>query len=499
MVLAQDLRDAVLQAAMQGKLTEQLNTDSDVNVFISEIKEEKEKQIKEKIIKKEKAILNIDVDDVLWDIPTNWKFEKLGNLFYIERGSSPRPIANYITDKPDGENWIKIGDTEVNSKYVTKTKEKITKEGALQSREVNIGDFIFTNSMSFGRPYILKIKGYIHDGWNVIHNIKAKTQFNQDYLYYVLSSDLLKKQIVAKADGGVVKNIRSDELRDLIIPIPPIEEQQRIVEKIEALMLKIDEYEKIENRLEEIKKAFPGDMKDALLQAAMQGKLTEQLPTDSSVDDLIEKIKEERKKLEDEGKIKKTSRNACLANSLELDKEDYPFEIPDNWKFKKIIDISEIYTGTSINETIKKTKYTGLSSGLNYIGTKDVEFNHTINYNNGVKIPEKESGFVYSYPNNILMCIEGGSAGRKIAITNQKVCFGNKLCNFIPFIINNKFLYYYLQSPLFLKSFANNLSGIISGVSLNKIKELYFPLPPLEEQQRIVEQLDKLLLLCDKL
>lgn len=490
-VLAQDLRDAVLQAAMQGKLTEQLNTDSDVNVFISEIKEEKEKQIKEKIIKKEKAILNIDVDDVLWDIPTNWKFEKLGNLFYIERGSSPRPIANYITDKPDGENWIKIGDTEVNSKYVTKTKEKITKEGALQSREVNIGDFIFTNSMSFGRPYILKIKGYIHDGWNVIHNIKAKTQFNQDYLYYVLSSDLLKKQIVAKADGGVVKNIRSDELRDLIIPIPPIEEQQRIVEKIEDLMLKIDEYEKIENRLEEIKKAFPGDMKDALLQAAMQGKLTEQLPTDSNVDDLIEKIKEERKKLEDEGKIKKTSRNACLANSY----DDVPFEIPSNWKWCTLNDLSYINGGYAF----KSTEYQ--STGIRIIRISD--FNET-----GI-LNEKIVRYKYSkeldafeiFKNNILMCMTGGTVGKMCYICNvkEKSYTNQRVANIKPIYLNSKFVYYMLLAPTSQQIINNKKTSTNDNISIDTLENIYIPLPPIEEQTRIVEILDRLLSLIQKL
>lgn len=495
-VLAQDLRNAVLQAAMQGKLTKQLNTDSDVNIFISEIKEEKEKQIKEKIIKKEKAILNIDVDDVLWDIPTNWKFEKLGNLFYIERGSSPRPIANYITDKPDGENWIKIGDTEVNSKYVTKTKEKITKEGALQSREVNIGDFIFTNSMSFGRPYILKIKGYIHDGWNVIHNIKAKTQFNQDYLYYVLSSDLLKKQIVAKADGGVVKNIRSDELRDLIIPIPPIEEQQRIVEKIEELMLKIDEYEKIEKRLEEIKKQFPIDLRDSLLQAAMQGKLTEQLPTDSSVDDLIEKIKKERKKLEDEGKIKKTSRNACLANSY----DNMPFEIPSNWKWSNINELSLLYFNG------KNPKYSAVKNNNYCIGQKN-------NQDYGIELKEIKyvteefwnniDKIYFLEKNDVLLNTLGtGTMGRSGIYNNE---IEKTLCDSCIFVM--RFLNYITAKYIlyFLKLNRKNLEGTATGttnqknISKNTILSLPIPVPPIEEQTRIVEILDRFLPLIQKL
>ena len=186
-------------------------------------------------------------------------------------------------------------------------------------------------------------------------------------------------------------------------------------------------------------------------------------------------------------------------NFVELPKDEYPYEIPNNWKITNIKNVWNLYTGNSIPETIKKSKYTNLKEGYNYIGTKDVEFNHKMNYENGVKIPFEEEKFVYSYPNSILLCIEGGSAGRKIAITEEKICFGNKLCTFNPIGINYKFLYYYLQSPQFLTSFKNNLSGIITGVSLNKIKELDFIIPPIEEQQRIVETLDRLLPLCEAL
>ena len=258
----------------------------------------------------------------------------------------------------------------------------------------------------------------------------------------------------------------------------------------------------VSDKILELDRNFPTDMRDALLQAAMQGKLTEQLDTDSSVDDLIEQIKAERQKLEVEGKVKKSKgKKKGQQNDyfVDLPKDEYPYEIPENWKITNIQNVCTLYTGNSISESIKKSKYTNLKEGYNYIGTKDVEFNRTINYENGVKIPFSEEKFVYSYPNSTLLCIEGGSAGRKIAITKEKICFGNKLCTFNPISINYKFLYYYLQSPLFLSAFNNSLSGIITGVSLNKIKELNFVIPPIEEQQRIVEILDRLLPLCETL
>ena len=153
--------------------------------------------------------------------------------------------------------------------------------------------------------------------------------------------------------------------------------------------------------------------------------------------------------------------------------------------------IANIYTGNSINETEKQRKYVGLSDGYNYIATKDVSFEHAINYENGVKIPYSESNFRIAYKNTPLLCIEGGSAGRKIAILEQEVCFGNKLCAFQSLGVNPKYLYYYLQNPLFIQVFKSKTTGIIGGVSVNTIKTLIFALPPLGEQERIVKEIEQ--------
>ena len=174
--------------------------------------------------------------------------------------------------------------------------------------------------------------------------------------------------------------------------------------------------------------------------------------------------------------------SVCIADEV-------PFDIPDSWEWVRLSSVNEMYTGNSINQTEKKTKYTNLSAGYCYIGTKDVGFDHTIDYDNGVKIPYNSSKFKIAPKNCILLCIEGGSAGRKIAFTNQDICFGNKLCCFISYGINYLFLYYYLQSPLFQKIFKKNTTGIIGGVSVNTLKSLYFPVPPLAEQKRIIERI----------
>ena len=169
--------------------------------------------------------------------------------------------------------------------------------------------------------------------------------------------------------------------------------------------------------------------------------------------------------------------------------DEVPFDIPDSWEWCRLSSVNDMYTGNSINQTDKKTKYTNLSTGYYYIGTKDVGFDHTIDYDNGVKIPYNNSKFKIAPKNCILLCVEGGSAGRKIAFTNQDICFGNKLCCFISYGIDYLFLYYYLQSPLFQEIFKKNTTGIIGGVSVNTLKSLYFPVPPLAEQKRIIERI----------
>ena len=172
--------------------------------------------------------------------------------------------------------------------------------------------------------------------------------------------------------------------------------------------------------------------------------------------------------------------------------EQIPFETPKNWVWTRLSHIANIYTGNSISETEKKSKFTDVI-GRYYIGTKDVDFNNRIIYDNGIAIPKQyEPDFKLAPNNSILMCIEGGSAGRKIAILNQDVCFGNKLCCFSPFVGIGKYMYYYLQSPSFFELFNLNKTGIIGGVSIAKVKEILIPLPPIKEQQRIVAQIEKL-------
>ena len=169
------------------------------------------------------------LDELIRELcPDGVEYKKLGEIATVLRGASPRPIKKYITNDSDGVNWIKIGDVPVGSKYITQSEEKITKEGAEKSRYVRKGDFILSNSMSFGRPYILAIDGCIHDGWLSISNFKDV--FLSDYLYYLLSSSAIQQEMKKRASfGGAVQNLNADIVKALVLPVPPIEVQSEIV------------------------------------------------------------------------------------------------------------------------------------------------------------------------------------------------------------------------------------------------------------------------------
>ena len=151
--------------------------------------------------------------------------KKIGEIMSISRGASPRPISNFVTNEEDGINWIKIGDVSEDSLYIEQTAEKITKDGAEKSRYVKPGDFILSNSMSFGRPYILKIHGCVHDGWLILSNYE--TSFNQFFLYYALRDDDVQNQFEGNANGATVRNLNSDIVKAVSVIVPPLNLQNQ--------------------------------------------------------------------------------------------------------------------------------------------------------------------------------------------------------------------------------------------------------------------------------
>ncbi len=194
--------------------------------------------------------------------PIEWNITAFKNVANVYRGGSPRPIQIYLTNSDEGINWIKIGDVAAEEKFISKTEEKIIAEGVSRSRKVGAGDFLLSNSMSFGRPYILSIEGCIHDGWLVIQDYQKS--YDKDYLYYLLSSKLVIDQYISMAAGSSVKNLNKEKVLSLQVPVPEITEQKHIA----TMLSDIDEL--ITSLGKQILK------KKAIKQGAMQELLTGQ-------------------------------------------------------------------------------------------------------------------------------------------------------------------------------------------------------------------------------
>lgn len=483
-MLADKLRKSVLQSAIQGKLTEQLATDDKVEDLLQAIKEEKELLIKEKKIKKQKPLPKITEDEIPFAIPENWKWVRLGEIVLI----NPR---NKIDDDIE-VSFIPMNLIEAGYKNKYCYEKRLWKNVKSDFTHIKKGDLglakitpCFQNRKSAIFDDLINEYGAGTTEINIIRKIVK--DFSMKYLLWFVKTEYFINGGVKSFTGTAgQQRINKDYLKMVLMPLPPLAEQKRIVEKLDNVLANIDELKANEEKLSILQKNFPDKLKKSILQSAIQGKLTEQLATDDNVEDLLQAIKEEKERLIKDKKIKKQK------PLPEITEDEIPFTIPENWKWIRINDVSSIYTGNSINAKEKELKYSNVKQGYNYIATKDVDFNNCILYENGVKIPF-ETNFKIAKKGATLMCIEGGSAGRKVGFLKEDVCFGNKLCSFNPMKIYDRYIFYVVQAPLFINNFKINMTGIIGGVSINKLKMILIPLPPLAEQKRIVEKLDKLL------
>lgn len=236
-------------------------------------------------------------------------------------------------------------------------------------------------------------------------------------------------------------------------------------------------------------------LRELILELAVRGKLVPQEPNDEPASVLLERIADEKAQLVKDKKIKKPK---ALP---EISEDEKPFELPKGWEFSRLGFIGEIFNGNSVNAKLKETKYTGLTGGLPFIATKDVNYGFSdLDYENGVLIPVDEPKFKVAKKGSVLICAEGGSAGKKCGLVTQSVCFGNKLFALNLYDdIDPKFILSNYQTPAFYAQFSNAMTGIIGGISLAKFSELLIPVSPLKEQQRIVAKVDRLMILCDEL
>ena len=310
-----------------------------------------------------------------------------------------------------------------------------------------------------------------------------------------MESQLYWMQLQNGTTQGCQPNCNGQTLSKMLIPVPPVEEQQRIVDKVNEIMPKIDEYEKIEKELEALKKEFPINMKDAILQAAMQGKLTEQLESDSSVDELLLSIEEDRKNKINNGLIKNDKRLFIKY----IDGEDASYIIPNNWRTVTLGSI--VYKLT--DGTHKTPKYA--TEGVKFVSVKDMS-SGKLDLSGTKFITQTEHDELYKRCNpekgDMLLSKVGTTGVPAIIDTDEQFSLfvSVALLKYNHQFINEKFLYYLLMSPLVQEQVKENTRGVGNkNWVLDFIAKTIIVLPPIEEQQRIVEKLEVLLPLCDDL
>ena len=500
----EQLKASILQRAMEGKLVPQNPNDEPASELLKRIKAEKEKLISEGKIKRDKKETEIfrgddgkhyekfadgstQEIDVPYDIPDTWKWVRLENITkLINDGTHSTP---HYTET--GIPFLSVRDISSGTLDFSNTKYISVEEHAILSKRTKpeMNDILLSKVGTTGIP----VKVDTDKEFSIFVSLallKFTSSINVDFMVHLIKSPVIFKQSKLGTRGVGNKNLVLQTIKNFLFPLPPLSEQQRIIEAIESALEKVDEYAESYNRLEQLDKEFPDKLKKSILQYAMQGKLVEQDPNDESVEVLLEKIRAEKQKLFEEGKIKKKDLEISIVS--QGDDNSYYEQLPRNWMLSTLDSVSNLYTGNSINSTEKKKYFSGVD-GINYIATKDVNFDNTINYDNGIRIPDNYlSKFKISYFNSVLLCLEGGSAGRKIGLLKQDVCFGNKLCNLSFYYGENKFLYYFLQSPQFLSDFQKNKSGIIGGVSKNNLGNILIPVLPRNEQMRITQGIDLL-------
>ena len=510
---AKDLKNALLQEAVQGRLVPQIASEGNARDLLEEIRKEKlshgldfanAKSGKRKS-KKETALAgsnpcDITEDEIPFYIPESWCWCRLGELGYTTTGSTPsKSNQNYFGDFIE---FLSPGD--IQNSIITYGKQGLSRSGYEVSRPTPKGTILqVCIGGAIGKCAITDREVTFNQQINGLTPIFSLSE----YLFAVFSSDYFYKKITGNSTGTATPIINKSAWELLPIPLPPLAEQKRIVAAIEKFMPLIEEYGKKETELKAFNEQIGTLTKKAILQEAVQGKLVPQIASEGNARNLLEEIRKEKLShgldfANAKSGKRKSKKETALAgsNPCDITEEEIPFEIPENWCWCRLSELCNLYTGDSINETEKKLKYTNIKEGWFYIGTKDVNFDQTINYDNGIKIPFEKDNFRIAPKNTVLMCIEGGSAGRKIAFTNQDVCFGNKLCCFNSYKNEiQKFIFYFLQSTLFTDAFKDNINGIIGGVSINNLKGMLFPLPPLAEQKRIVDVIEKMLPLCEKL
>ena len=522
---ADQLRKSILQQAIQGKLVPQDPNDEPASVLLERIREEKSRLVEEKKIKKEKnpsvifrgednsyyekftlsgEVKCID-EEIPFEIPNGWVWCRLGDITSITGGKRV-PVGYSLTNQNTGYKYIRVADMK---QYSVRNNDVhyISKEiySLIRNYTISKDDLYITVAGTIGAVGEIPIE---FDGANLTENANkiVFTQLNKKCLMYLLSSDYVQTQIKNCTTKVGQPKLAIIRIQNFLLPIPPLKEQQRIVEKIEELIPHIEHYGKAQTELDALNKNIKEQLKKSVLQYAIEGKLVPQDEAEGTAEVLLEQIQKEKQKLYEENKLKKKDLEYSTIFKDEDNKyyekigknvtcidEEIPFEIPKNWRWCRVRDLGLTETGT----TPPKSNPNFFGDHIPFLSPANIQQNRIVNENQWLS----KEGMLYGRVvpcNSILQVCIGGSIG-KCAIVNKSVTFNQQINSITPILCEPKFLYYYLLSNTFFLAMIEKSTGTATPI-INKgnWERLLFPLPPLSEQQRIVNTIQNIFCCIEK-
>ncbi|SOC43935.1 restriction endonuclease subunit S [Salinicoccus kekensis] len=473
---SQDLRNSILQYATQGKLVPQFSHEEPANLLLEKIKIEKRTLFSERQLKNNN-IPPIDKSEIPFKIPESWCWARLSEI---------SNIGNFKSATKDS---IKENDWVLDLEEIESNKGNLLNKVKKSQKSVNSNKYVFKkNNVMYGklRPYLNKVIVADDDGYctTEILPLHFGDFVNSKYAKYTLMSPYFLNYVNKCSYGVKMPRLGTKDAKLALFPLPPLEEQNRIVEKIEELFIKVEEYDILEKKITSLNNNFSINMEKSILQYAVQGKLVYQDPSDEPASLLIKKLKEQKEKLLRDKKIKRSDIPSSLNN------DEFPFPIPETWEWVKIGEISNFIdyrgkTPTKISSGIRLITAKNIKKG--FISLKPEEFISETDYNDRMTRGYPEIGdlfFTTEAPlgNVAINTIEEpfSTAQRLITIQNY-------------YKITSKYMMYCILAPNIFSFIENYSTGTtVKGIKAKLLKEIPIPMPPLNEQQRIVEKIEEL-------
>ena len=481
----QQLKASILKYAMQGKLVEQRPEEDTGEELYQQMQTDKQTLIREKKIKKEKPLPDIIDDEIPFDVPESWKWVKVGNVGSWSSGATPSRTnpAYYGGSIP----WLKTGD--LNDGFIQEVPEYIT-DLALEKTSLRlnpIGSVLMAMyGATIGKLGILEIPVTTNQACCACIPYAG---MNNKYLFYYLMS--MRQSYIGMAEGGAQPNISKEKIVNSLIPLPPAEEQRRIVAKIEEILPYVDLYAAAYEKLEQFNAKFPQDMKKSILQYAIQGKLIEQRPEEGTGEELYRQIQEEKKRLIKEGKIKKEK------PLPEIAEDEIPFDIPESWKWVRLSEIISV-----LGDGIHGTPVFDEMGDYYFVNGNNLAKGHIVFKADTKKVSfdEYEKHKKPLDENTILISING-TIGNYAFYAGEPIILGKSACYFSVLTgVDKEYVRHLINTKFFMDYAVKEATQTtIKNVSLKAMRMLPVPLPPLAEQKRIVAKLEEILPLCERL